>query len=442
METGDDIDATDPVDRAVELVAHALADVGQRGSDTSGRDLRHRLQTLERLSRMVEAAVIDLTGTCDRSGAYLDDGHVSVRNWVAAETNTSTADALHRARSARLAEACPTVTAELAAGRVGVAAVRELGRVRANQRVGERVDDVIDELLDEAAAQPLHGFVALVREWEALVDADGTHRDHETAHHRRKVRAWRRDDQPGGELWGRLGADQFAEVAEILDRYTEAELATDLDHARATGDDGPLARTPDQRRADAFVQALRDAAASQTPAGGVDPTVNYVVTAGVIDEQITAMIEDRTPVFDTDSLRGQMCLTTNGVPVDPATVVAAMLVGHVRRIVIDSAGRIIDVGHRRRLFTGAARDAALLQAVIDHGDGRCLWPGCGRRRHNQIDHTTERQHGGPTNLANASLLCGEHNRHKSTGYTVWRDAHGVWHVQRPDGTQLGLPLAA
>ena len=27
---------------------------------------------------------------CERTAAFFDDGHVSVRNWVAAETNTST----------------------------------------------------------------------------------------------------------------------------------------------------------------------------------------------------------------------------------------------------------------------------------------------------------------------------------------------------------------
>ncbi|MFV0306542.1 MAG: hypothetical protein ACK5OX_02225 [Desertimonas sp.] len=96
---------------------------------------------------------------------------------------------------------------------------------------------MIDELLTEAARMPLHGFIALVREWEALVDADGSHKDHDAAHERRKVRVWRRDDQAGGELWGSFGADQFAEIAEILDRYADAELDADRDNA---GEDGAV----------------------------------------------------------------------------------------------------------------------------------------------------------------------------------------------------------
>lgn len=429
-------------DRAVAVVAEALADVGRRGSAESAADLRSRLVTLERLGRMLEAAVIGVVAECERTSAFVDDGHVSVRNWVAAETNTSSVDALARMRTARLATACPQVIAALAAGDVGIAQVRELGRARANPRIGARLDDVIDEMLTEAATMPLHGFVAMVREWESLVDADGSHRDHDAAHDRRKVRSWRRDDEPGGELWARLGADQFAEVTEILDHYADAELQDDLDAARSQGEGAPLPRTPDQRRADALVQALRDAAASQSAGDGGVPTVNYLIPSDVFDEQVAALIEDRPPDFDTTSLRWRLCTTTNGVPVDPATVVAAALVGHVRRVVIDGSGRIIDVGRRRRLFTGAAREAALIQALLDTSDGRCLWPGCGRRRNCQVDHTTEHHDGGATDLANSGLLCGRHNRHKSRRYTLWRDPTGRWHVRRPDGTELGDDQAA
>ena len=165
--------------------------------------------------------------------------------------------------------------------------------------------------------------------------------------------------------------------------------------------------------------------------------MNYVVTQSLIDEHIAAMVEDRPPNLEHLSLRDQLCMTTSGIPVDPAVVVAAMLVGHVRRIVLDAAGRIIDVGRKRRLFTGAGREAVALQALIDSRDGRCIWPGCGRRRRLQIDHTTEHQHGGTTDVCNGGLLCGPHNRHKSHGYTIWRDPSGHWHTYRPDGTEIG-----
>jgi hypothetical protein len=124
-----------------------------------------------------------------------------------------------------------------------------------------------------------------------------------------------------------------------------------------------------------------------------------------------------------------------GVPVDPADTVAASVVGHVRRVVVDTDGVIVALGRRSRVFTGSCREAALLQAALD-GDGRCLWPGCGRRRRCQIDHSEEWGHGGATDVHNAGPLCGFHNRFKSRGYRCTRDPMGAWHTYRPDGTEI------
>jgi len=433
----DGVGAMVVADRDLDAVAAALAAIGARGSAESPAALRHRLQVLEGVVRMAEAAVVAVVAECDRTHAFRDDGHVSVRNWVAAETNTAGGEALARMRVARLSDACPQAVDALASGRVGIAQIREIARVRANPRVTGAVDDMIDELLTEAAATPLHAFIAMIRRLEALLDADGSHRDHDAAHAGRRLRMWSRPDQPIGELFGQFGAADYAEIAEILERYTDAETDHDLAQARLSGDHTPLARTPDQRRADALLQALRDAAAANTPSHGGVPVVNYVVTQSLIDEHITAMVQARTPNLDRLSPRDQWCLTASGIPVDPTVVVAAMLIGHVRRIVLDATGRIIDVGRKRRLFTGAARDAATLQALIDNGDGRCLWPGCGRRRRLQIDHTLEHQHGGTTDAHNADPLCGPHNRHKSHHHTITRDPTGHWHTHRPDGTRIG-----
>ncbi|WP_276968226.1 HNH endonuclease signature motif containing protein, partial [Desertimonas flava] len=116
--------------------------------------------------------------------------------------------------------------------------------------------------------------------------------------------------------------------------------------------------------------------------------------------------------------------------------VVAAFYGHVRRVVVDAAGVVIDLGRRSRLFTGTARDAAILQGVLDR-NGRCTHPGCGRDSHCQIDHLTEWQHGGSTDLVNAGIGCGHHNRVKSTsGFSTRRDPHGHWHTYRPDHTEI------
>jgi hypothetical protein len=63
-------------------------------------------------------------------------------------------------------------------------------------------------------------------------------------------------------------------------------------------------------------------------------------------------------------------------------MLAAVLTGHVRRVVFDAAGVVIDLGRRSRLFTGSSSDAVML------GDRWCLWPGCDQRSGRcQADHT-------------------------------------------------------
>ena len=167
------------------------------------------------------------------------------------------------------------------------------------------------------------------------------------------------------------------------------------------------------------------------------PLVNLVMTKSEYDAELTAMMggSDVEPAT-VDNIDAKRCETTTGITISPRDAVIASMIGYVRRVVIDSSGRVTDLGRRRR-FTGAARDAVLL-------DGRrCLWPGCGRNSHrNQIDHTHERSRGGLTTPDNGGPACGRHNRIKSHGYTAYRDATGTWHVRRPDGTELTEPSAA
>lgn len=56
------------------------------------------------------------------------------------------------------------------------------------------------------------------------------------------------------------------------------------------------------------------------------------------------------------------CETTNGTAIVPDAVVQAAIRGHVRRVVLNSAGVVIEVSRKRRLFTGAAH------TQIDHLD--------------------------------------------------------------------------
>jgi hypothetical protein len=66
---------------------------------------------------------------------------------------------------------------------------------------------------------------------------------------------------------------------------------------------------------------------------------------------------------DPEAFLARRCETPNGSPIHPSVVLRALLTGHVRRVVLDSRGVIIDYGTKQRLFTGLARQAAMLLAT-------------------------------------------------------------------------------
>ncbi len=94
------------------------------------------------------------------------------------------------------------------------------------------------------------------------------------------------------------------------------------------------------------------------------------------------LLDELTP--DPASVLDRRCETEAGVSVHPHDVLRAALSGHVRRVVVDAAGTVIDKGRKTRLYTGSARDAAKLLI------SRCQHPGCRMpARFSQVDHADE-----------------------------------------------------
>jgi hypothetical protein len=418
-----------PADAAVARLAEGIEGLGVR-------DLAARLAEVERAIRKLEAVAVSIVASADRREVFREDGHASVRGWVKASLRVADRTVAQRVRTAKLCTAVGQVHDRLAAGELGIDQARELARVHANPRCGDQLPGVIDELLDLSAIAPHEGFVRAVRQWERLVDVDGAHRDAEAAHAGRSARLVMVGNE--GYLDARMGCAQFAQLKEVFDRFTEAEFDAEWDELRATyGDEacpGMLARSDGQRRADALAAIFARAAATDPAAKDPEPVVNILIDQAVYEAQLTAMVTEERMEPDATDLAHQRCRTTTGVELDPADAVAASFVGHVRRVVLARDGRIIDLGHRSRVFTGGARHAARLQAALD-SNGRCLWPGCGLHRC-QIDHSTAWADGGSTSPANAGPLCPRHNRWKSRGYRCWRDPTGTWHTTRPDGTAI------
>jgi len=133
---------------------------------------------------------------------------------------------------------------------------------------------------------------------------------------------------------------------------------------------------------------------------------------------------------DPEAFLSRRCETPNGSPIHPSVVLRALLTGHVRRVVLDSRGVVIDYGTKQRLFAGLARQAAMLL------NRTCEFPGCTLPADwSQIDHNHEWHAGGRTDQHNATIGCGHHNRtkHRRRWHTR-RDQHGRTYTIRHDGT--------
>jgi hypothetical protein len=97
----------------------------------------------------------------------------------------------------------------------------------------------------------------------------------------------------------------------------------------------------------------------------------------------------------------------------------------------DSAGKLLDLGRRRR-----RPNAALRRAARDRDNCRCRFPGCESRRVD-LHHIQYWSNGGHTKLDNLVSLCKYHHLLvHDRGYLIAVARDGTFSFYRPDGTSL------
>jgi len=106
----------------------------------------------------------------------------------------------------------------------------------------------------------------------------------------------------------------------------------------------------------------------------------------------------------------------------------------------DSAGKLLDLGRRRRRPTSALRRAAR-----ERDKCRCRFPGCESRRVD-LHHIRYWSHGGRTTLDNIVSLCKYHHMLvHDRGYLIAARPDGTFTFYRPDGAAVppspALPAA-
>ena len=330
---------------------------------------------VESARRMLMSVSLAMIAIVDSSGSYRDDGHRNIVCWVTAVLNTSRSEANALVDAARLIRDHPTIGAALADGHVGMGQLTELARLHGNVRVRPvlaDMPDLIAELIEHASLRPLDQFRIICKRVERNADPDGTLDDHERARSERRLTSTRRGTSH------RIIADgdavSGAVFEGVLATYVQAEFDRDwADGRRQHGDQmtaALMARTDRQRRYDAFMVMTRAAAdalehrrTGTTNARAGAPVVVIHTDA----DTITDVVRDhntgtsyRAGPSTGDDLFRRGAETADGAPVSDNDLFIALLLGNVQRVIHDPAdGHIIDLGRKRRLFTGAARTAAL-----------------------------------------------------------------------------------
>ena len=392
---------------------------------------------LDSSRRFAEASTAAWINIVDRAGAYAADGHRSVKAWGQATCNWSGAEAARLVKTGRMLARFESAAAAAAEGKLGVAQMHALSQVVANPRVAKYLEACEQALVAPALTLDFDDYIKLLAQWEAIADEDGAHGSHERAHQERNAHLSIVGERVYLDASG--GAAQGVGLLEIFEQFCRSEWLADWDEGVATHGElmspALMKRTDRQRRFDALQSIFEAAAVSgRSPVG--EPVVNLVVGQELFEHHLRRALGQNPPPLDPAN-PAHRCETVDGVVIDPHDAIIAAAIGHVRRVVLDSSGVVVDAGRKQRLFTGALRDLVLLSGR------RCMWPGCHRPGSRcQADHTQPYASTGTTATRNGGPACGHHNRWKSRGYRTQRDANGQWHHYRPDGTEIGWRAAA
>lgn len=370
-----------------------------------------------RLRSAVERVEVALAREVDERGTGQDQG-LSTVDWLvrAAGADAPAPDTRHVSRVLSVARACrpcePGGEVFAEAFRSGAMPLDKAAQVAGFIRDVRGVADL--EALTEdvgilcgAASDDVDGRGLSERELRRAIrfatqlikPARDLERDEER---QRLARALFKSEGPAGLMRYRLTVD--AEGAAILD------AAIDALSAPVPGPDGePDARSAATRRADALIEAVR----------------RGVSAPGEMPKSEKAQVIVTIPLAHLQEECRGAGLTMNGDLLSPAVVRRMACDARIIPLVLGSRGEVLDIGLGDRFFTPTQRKA------VWHRDRQCTFPGCTiPAQWCDVHHVQWWSRGGPTDFANAALLCGRHHTivHQRD-LTATVDETGVtWHV--------------
>jgi hypothetical protein len=345
------------------------------------------MEALHRQLARLDAAKTRASAAFEAAGESKSDGARSAAAWLAHRCRLPVAHARRSVWLGRALRHMGAVAAAWLAGDISAAHVGALAEARGLQATDcFRRDEAL--LVDWGSRLSHRQFNRALAYWSQRADPDGVENRARAQHAARRVHL----SQTFGGVWaleGMLDPIGGEVLAEALRRVEDELFEADWAEARSRVGDAAciaeLARTPAQRRADAVVELARRAGA--VAPGARLPAPLFTVLVGY------------------ETFAGRICELAGGTVVSPGSLLPWLGEAWVERVVFDGPDRVLNVGERRRLFTGATRravevrDRVCFHELCEEPAGRC-----------EIDHVRPYAAGGLTVATNGRPACGAHNR--------------------------------
>ncbi|HEV3076588.1 MAG TPA: DUF222 domain-containing protein [Thermoanaerobaculia bacterium] len=387
------------IEEPVHEAGHDLAVKG------GGAELEELGERIAELAAQISAATYELLAMLcefDERGGW-GGGFRSCAHWLCWRVGLDLGAAREKMRVARALGALPLLSAAMRRGEISYSKVRALTRIA--------TPATEEELLRFGRAGTAAHVERLVRGMRRVDRIAGGEKRLHAARH---LRAYT-DEDGMVVVRGRLAPEAGAALLRALAAGVEALYESRSGQPSCAGQQAADDTSVEQRRADALGLVAESALTS-----GLDPGSRgdrYQVVVHVDAEVLVAGNGGSSWLADGSHVSAE---TSRRLACDSARV--------VMRHAAD--GRVLDVGRRTRAISPALRRA------LEHRDGGCRFPGCGRRLCD-AHHVEPWAEGGATSLANTLLLCRRHHRavHEE-GFSVELAPAGDARFYRPDGRPL------
>ena len=375
---------------------------------TDKRLLVEIVQSHRQLAR-VQARRLALLAEAERRDATLHEAGLPTASWITDQNTHWARSAREEVRLAVLLDAEPQVAQALASGSLSVEQAQVI--LRGTERLPDGLDSsqrdaVVAQLVGFGAEFGPYGLSRLVnRAVEVVAPEVAEEADRraverlEAEQARDRYVMWRKDDDGAYIFKAKLGRVAGQQLVGVLRALAGNERKTVL----ATG--GEMTRL--QANADALVLlATHFGSCAKLPKLGADRP-KILVSVGL------------------ETLRtglGTATLVNTGEQISAREARWLACQADILPAVMGGASVPLDVGRKKRLFTGT------LRAVLIARDQGCAFPGCDRGPEEcEAHHILPWYLGGRTSLSNGVMLCPFHH-HLVEPNPLWTDARN-WQIR-------------